>query len=114
MIMQPKSYDPRKVREGYRMELLGTTPVAAPTTPAPLFETNLQETLGIRKFLIMSLEDTRQQIALAARDPKVSRAHFNRMKANALVITAWLTSALEMVDGMLGAAAPQPEQETEQ
>jgi hypothetical protein len=112
--MTPKLYDPRKMREGYRMELLSTTPVAAPAGPQPLFETNLQETLGIRKFLVMSLEDTCQQIALAARDPKVTRARFNRMKVNAMVITAWLTSALAMVDQMLGATAPQPAQETEQ
>jgi hypothetical protein len=114
MLKQPKPYDPRKVREGLRIQFLETTPVAAPTTLAPLFETNLTETLGIRKFLIMSLEDTRQQIALAARDPQVSRAHFNRMKVNAVVITAWLTSALEMVDQMLGTAASQPEQEIKQ
>jgi len=87
--------------------------VAAPAGPAPLFETNLQETLGIRKFLVMSLEDVRAQLAAAAKDPKVPRAHFNRMKVNAMVITAWLTSALAMVDQMLGAAAPTT-QETEQ
>jgi hypothetical protein len=121
MLKQPRAIHPimagllqQKMDESLRVLQRRTeSAVAAPAGPQPLFETNLQETLGIRKFLVMSLEDMRQQIATAAQDPKVTRAHFNRMKVNAMVITAWLTSALAMVNQMLGAAA-QPEQETEQ
>lgn len=94
-----------------RAALLSTTPVAAPGGRAPLFETNLAETLGIRKFLVMSLEDIQIQIRHAARDPAVHPKRFRSMKVNAMVITAWLTSALQMVDGMLGAAAPTRETE---
>jgi hypothetical protein len=93
-------------------ELLSTTPVNAPGGRAPLFETDLRETLGIRKFLVMSLEDIRIQLERASRDRSLHPKRFRSMKVNSLVLTTWLTSALEMVDGMLGAAAPT--QETEQ
>lgn len=97
-----------------RAALLNTTPVngAAPASRQPLFETNFAETLGIRKFLVMSLEDIQMQVKRAARDPALHPKQFRALKVNAMVVTAWLTSALQMVDGMLGAAAPT--QETQQ
>jgi hypothetical protein len=70
----------------------------------PVFETNLQETLGIRKFIEMSMADLRTQLEKAARDG-TPKHKFAAMKQNAFVITAWLTSALMMVDGMLASAA---------
>lgn len=77
----------------------------------PIFTTDLAETLGIRKFLEMSIADLETQVRAAARDPRTPAKHFSQVKANAVVITAWLVSALEMVDGMLAqakAASPEP------
>ena len=71
---------------------------------APAFETTLAETLAIRKFIEMSIEDLRQQLELSSKDG-TPRKLFLAQKANAFVITAWLTSALMTVDGMLASAA---------
>ena len=70
----------------------------------PMFETTLLETLGIRKFIEMSIVDIRTQLEKASRDG-TDRKLFAAQKQNAFVITAWLTSALMMVDGMLASAA---------
>ena len=40
---------------------------APPDGQAPMFETNLQETLGIRKFIEMSIADLRTQLEQAAK-----------------------------------------------
>jgi hypothetical protein len=112
----PRSYDPRKVRESakIRIPLAETAASGAPHDGcAPLFETNLTETLGIRKFLVMSMEDLQDQVKRAAKDRSMHPKQFRAIKAQALLLTNWMTSALQMVDGMLGAAA-QPEQETKQ
>ena len=77
---------------------------APPDGQTPLFETNLQETLGIRKFIEMSIADIRTQLEKSASDG-TDRKLFAAQKQNAFVITAWLTSALMMVDGMLASAA---------
>lgn len=77
---------------------------APPDGQSPMFETNLHETLGIRKFIEMSIADIRTQLEKAARDG-TPRKLFLAQKQNAFVITAWLTSALMMVDGMLASAA---------
>lgn len=71
---------------------------------SPMFETTLMETLGIRKFIEMSIADIRTQLEKASRDG-TPRKLFLAQKQNAFVITAWLTSALMMVDGMLASAA---------
>jgi hypothetical protein len=88
--------------------LLPETATAASGAPldgqTPLFETNLQETLGIRKFIEMSMADLRIQLEKAARDGTQPK-QFAAMKQNAFVITAWLTSALMTVDAMLQDAA---------
>ena len=76
-------------------------PTKAPA-PEPAFETSLNETLAIRKFIEMSIEDIKAQTEQAARDRVKD---FESIKHNAFVITAWLTSALLMVDGMLSEAA---------
>ena len=79
-----------------------------PDGQSPLFETTLLETLGIRKFIEMSIADIRIQLEKAAKDG-TPRKLFLAQKQNAHVITAWLLSALMMVDGMLAsAAASQP------
>ena len=70
----------------------------------PAWESTLQETLGIRKFIEMSIADIRQQLERAAKDG-TPRKTFLAQKANGFVITAWLTSALMTVDGMLAEAA---------
>jgi hypothetical protein len=81
---------------------------APPDGQSPMFETTLMETLGIRKFIEMSIADIRTQLEKAARDG-TPRKLFLAQQQNAFVITAWLTSALMMVDGMLAsAAATQP------
>ncbi len=77
---------------------------AAPDGQSPMFETTLMETLGIRKFIEMSIADIRTQLEKAARDG-TDRKLFAAQKQNAFVITAWLTSALMMVDSMLASAA---------
>ena len=77
---------------------------AAPDGQSPMFETTLMETLGIRKFIEMSIADIRTQLEKASRDG-TDRKLFAAQKQNAFVITAWLTSALMMVDGMLASAA---------
>ena len=69
-----------------------------------MFETTLMETLGIRKFIEMSIADIRTQLEKAAKDD-TDRKLFAAQKQNAFVITALLTSALMMVDGMLASAA---------
>jgi hypothetical protein len=75
-----------------------------PDGKTPMFETTLQETLGIRKFIEMSIADLRTQLEIASKDG-TPRKLFLAQKQNAFVITAWLTSALIMVDGMLQDAA---------
>ncbi len=75
-----------------------------PDGQSPMFETTLVETLGIRRFIEMSVADIRTQLEKAARDG-TDRGLFAAQKQNAFVITAWLTSALMMVDGMLASAA---------
>ena len=77
---------------------------APPDGATPMFETTLLETLAIRKFVQMSIDDIRTQLALAAKDG-TPRKLFLAQKQNAFVITAWLTSALMMVDGMLAECA---------
>jgi len=77
---------------------------APPDGRNPMFETSLQETLGIRKFIEMSIADIRSQLERAAIDG-TPRKLFNAQKANGFIITAWLTSALMTVDGMLSDAA---------
>lgn len=77
---------------------------APPDGQSPMFETTLMETLGIRKFIEMSVADIRVQLEKASRDGTPQRL-FLAQKQNAFVITAWLTSALMMVDGMLASAA---------
>ena len=77
---------------------------ASPDGQSPMFETTLMETLGIRKFIEMSIADIRTQLEKASRDG-TDRKLFAAQKQNAFVITAWLTSALMMVDGMLANAA---------
>ena len=52
----------------------------------------------------MSISDIRTQLERAAKDG-TPRKLFLAQKSNATVITAWLTSALMMVDGMLGLGA---------
>ena len=71
---------------------------------SPMFETNLLETLGIRKFIEMSIADIRTQLENASKDG-TPRKLFLAQQQNAFVITAWLASALMMVDGMLASAA---------
>lgn len=75
----------------------------------PMFETNLAETLGIRKFLEMSMADLRDQVAKAGKDPKVHVKQFKMIKAHATILTAWMVSALEMVDSMLAEAKARSE-----
>lgn len=88
-----------------KLKLPKTATAVPPTTETPpLFETDLSETLGIRKFIEMSMADLRSQLEIAAKDG-TPRKQFLEMKANAFVITAWLTSALMTVDGMLQDAA---------
>ena len=77
---------------------------ASPDGQSPMFETTLMETLGIRKFIEMSIADIRTQLEKAASDG-TDRKLFAVQKQNAFVITAWLTSALMMVDSMLASAA---------
>lgn len=72
----------------------------------PMFETTLMETLAIRKFVEMSIDDIRTQVTRAAKDG-TPRKLFEAQKQNAFVITAWLTSALMTVDGMLAATTIQ-------
>lgn len=75
----------------------------------PIFETTLEETLGIRKFLEMSKADLREQLKRAA---KHNPRRFKEMRAHAAVLIAWMDSALEMVDNMLAEAkAREPVQE---
>lgn len=71
----------------------------------PIFETTLQETLGIRKFLEMSMADLREQLARAALDPRVPKKVFTAQKRTAEILTAWMVSALATVDAMLADAA---------
>lgn len=66
--------------------------------PEPIFETDLVETLGIRKFIEMSLADLNDQVTKASKDRAMSPKQFD------LIVTAWLTSALQTVDGMLADA----------
>ena len=92
------------------VDLRTATRVPAATKPEPAFETTLAETLAVRKFIELGISDLRQQLEQAARDTDLgrhgtSKKLFNAQKANAVVITAWLTSALMMVDGMLAEAA---------
>jgi hypothetical protein len=77
---------------------------APPDGQSPIFETTLLETLGIRKFIEMSIADIRTQLEKASRDG-TDRKLFLAQKQNAHVITAWLLFALMMVDGMLASAA---------
>lgn len=70
----------------------------------PLFEANLIETLGIRKFIEMSLADLNDQVTKASKDRAMSPKQFDLIKLNAMIVTAWLTSALQTVDGMLADA----------
>ena len=86
------------------IDLRTHTRVPAPVDPEPAFETTLAETLAIRKFIEMSISDIRTQLERAAKDG-TPRKLFLAQKSNATVITAWLTSALMMVDGMLGLGA---------
>jgi hypothetical protein len=83
-----------------------TTATGAPADgETPLFETTLEETLGIRKFIEMSIADMRVQLEAASKDRGLPAKKFKQMKTSAIIVTAWLTSSLEMVDGMLRDAA---------
>lgn len=75
-------------------------------TPEPelLFEADLAETLGIRKFIEMSLADLNDQVTKASKDSAIPAKQFDLIKLNAMIVTAWLTSALQTVDGMLAEA----------
>lgn len=75
----------------------GDAPVAG---AQPMFETNLVETLGIRKFLVFAEEDLRLQVEAAARTTR-SRREFDEVKAGAQVIAAWIAGNLALVDQML-------------
>ena len=86
------------------VDLRTATRVPAAAHREPAFETTLAETLAVRKFIEMGLSDLRFQIEAAAKDGTPRRL-FLQQKSNATVITAWLTSALMMVDGMLAEAA---------
>lgn len=72
-----------------------------PCGAEPLFETTTSETLGIRKFLEMSMADLRDQVTRASKDRKVHPKQFKQIKAHAMILTTWMVSALQMVDGML-------------
>ena len=86
------------------IDLRTATRVPPATGQEPAFETTLAETLAIRKFIEMSLADIKGQLERAAKDGTPRRV-FAQQKASAVIITAWLTSALMMVDGMLAEAA---------
>lgn len=77
---------------------------------SPMFETTLKETLGIRKFLEMSMADLRDQVEKASKDMLVTPRQFKHIKAHAVILTAWMVSALEMVDGMLADAKAKSDQ----
>jgi hypothetical protein len=86
------------------IDLRSATKVPDPTQRQPVFETTLLETLAIRKFIEVGISDLRAQVEASSKDG-TPRKLFLAQKANAIVITAWLTSALMMVDGMLQEAA---------
>lgn len=71
---------------------------------APLMETNLVETLAIRKFLVTSLEDVKRQVEGQAKAPNVTIKQFQDIKAGGALITSWLLGVLQTVDGMLAQA----------
>jgi hypothetical protein len=75
-----------------------------PRGAEPIFSTDLPETLGIRKFLEMSMADLREQIKHASKDSSISPKRFRQMKTHATILTVWMVSALEMVDNMLSEA----------
>lgn len=92
------------VPDGYTTAASG----APPDSEAPLFECSLAENLGIRKFLIMSMEDLKGQMEQASRQTKTGqlpRKQFNQMMNSSIILTAWMTSALATCDAMLADAA---------
>lgn len=78
--------------------------ITGPDDQELIFETDLVETLGIRKFIEMSLADLNDQVTKASKDRAMSPKQFDLIKLNAMIVTAWLTSALQTVDGMLAEA----------
>lgn len=104
-VVRNAQYLPRRFSDG-RSTITSGAPADGRTL---MFETDLVETLGIRKFLEMSMADLRDQVAKAGKDPKVNAKKFKMIKANATILTAWMVSALEMVDGMLAEAKARSE-----
>lgn len=84
-----------------------------PRGAEPIFETTTAETLGIRKFLEMSMTDLRDQVTRASKDRKVHPKQFKQIKAHAMILTTWMVSALQMVDGMLAEAKAAEPTETQ-
>lgn len=84
-----------------------------PRGAEPLFETTTAETLGIRKFLEMSMADLRDQVTRASKDRAVPPKQFKQIKAHAMILTTWMVSALQMVDGMLAEAKAAEPTETQ-
>lgn len=71
----------------------------------PSFELNLVETLGVRKFLIMGLENINAQVAAIGRQRALPAKQWRDVKANADAVRAWIGSCLGVLDGMLQDAA---------
>lgn len=92
-----------------RRKLINIMDQTAKPEGEPLFECNLTELLGIRKFLEMSMADLREQVEKASRDAALTTKQFNSIKTHALILTTWMGSALQMTGNMLStakAAAP--------
>jgi hypothetical protein len=98
---QPEPYVNRNGLFIVNLETKKSMPVPEPEL---LFEADLTETLGIRKFIEMSLADLNDQVTKASKDCSIPAKQFDLIKFNAMIVTAWLTSALQTVDGMLAEA----------
>lgn len=80
--------------------------------PQPLMETNVRDTLAIRRFLDASIRDMTGQLLHAKRECEAGRItvkQFRETKAVAELISTWLIGSLATVDTMMKAAQLQPD-----
>jgi hypothetical protein len=74
----------------------------------PVIETTHAENLAARKFLAFLLGDIAYQLNMLARDTKVSRKQFGRIKVGSLLIAQYLTEQVKELDRVIASIETDP------